>query len=51
MFFAIIANWFATLFTGQAPEVLHRFLSAYLRYGIHIYAYLFEAPWVCWRLC
>ncbi|HEV3072226.1 MAG TPA: DUF4389 domain-containing protein [Solirubrobacteraceae bacterium] len=39
-FFAVIANWFATLFSGRSPEGLHRFLSAYLRYAIHVYAYL-----------
>ena len=25
---AAVANWFATLFAGRAPEALHRFLSA-----------------------
>jgi hypothetical protein len=39
-FFAVIANWFATLFSGRSPAALHRFLSAYLRYQTHVYAYL-----------
>jgi hypothetical protein len=40
-FFAAIANWFATLFRGAAPEPLHRFLSAYVRYQLHVSAYLY----------
>jgi hypothetical protein len=39
-FFAVILNWFATLFAGRSPEGLHRFLSTYLRYQTHVYAYL-----------
>lgn len=38
---ATIVNWFATLFTGQSPDALHRFLGAYLRYQTHVYAFLF----------
>ena len=38
--FAWIANWFATLISGRSPSALHRFLSAYLRYQIHLYAFL-----------
>ncbi|MDQ5819858.1 MAG: DUF4389 domain-containing protein [Actinomycetota bacterium] len=38
---AILVNWIATLITGRPPAVLHRFLSAYLRYQTHVYAYLF----------
>jgi hypothetical protein len=38
--FAAIANWFATLFAGRSPEGLHRFLSAFVRYQLHVYAYL-----------
>lgn len=30
---AAIANWFATLALGRAPEPLHRFLAAYVRYA------------------
>jgi hypothetical protein len=36
-----IVNWFATLIRGVSPRPLHRFLAAYVRYQIHIYAYLF----------
>ena len=44
---AAIANWFATLFTGQSPEGLHNFLATYLRYQTHVYAYvlLIADPW------
>jgi len=37
---AAIASWFATLATGTSPESLHRFLAAYLRYQLHVYAFL-----------
>jgi hypothetical protein len=40
VFFALIASWFATLFSGRSPDPLHRFLSAYVRYAIHVYAFL-----------
>jgi hypothetical protein len=40
---AVIANWFATLFAGQSPDALHNFLAAYVRYAIHVGAYLFLA--------
>jgi Domain of unknown function (DUF4389) len=39
-FFAGIANWFATLFRGQSPVGLHRFLAAYLRYTTHVVAFV-----------
>jgi hypothetical protein len=38
---AVIVNWFATLFAGQSPQGLHNFLAAYVRYAIHVGAYLF----------
>jgi hypothetical protein len=41
--FAVIANWFATLIAGQSPDALHNFLAAYVRYAIHVGAYLFLA--------
>ena len=41
--FAVIANWFATLFAGQSPASLHNFLAAYVRYAIHVGAYLLLA--------
>jgi hypothetical protein len=39
-FFAIILNWFAALILGRAPSFLHRFLTAYVRYRTHVYAYV-----------
>ncbi len=39
--FAVIGMWFATVFTGRPPAGLHRFLSSFLRYGIHVYAFVF----------
>jgi hypothetical protein len=38
--FAVIANWVATLARGRSPAALHRFLSAYLRYQTHVYAFI-----------
>ena len=38
---ALIVNWFATLFAGQSPQGLHNFLAAYVRYAIHVGAYIF----------
>jgi hypothetical protein len=37
---AAIANWFATLAVGRPPASLHRFLCAYVRYTVHVNAYL-----------
>jgi Domain of unknown function (DUF4389) len=39
-FFVAIANWLATLVRGVSPSGLHRFLTRYVRYVIHVYAYL-----------
>ena len=38
--FAAILGWFAALFTARLPRGLHRFFSAYVRYGTHVGAYL-----------
>jgi hypothetical protein len=38
---AAIVNWFATLFTGTPPAGLQRFLSRYVRYSLHVYAFLY----------
>jgi hypothetical protein len=38
---AVIVNWFVTLFSGRPASGLHRFVSAYLRYLTHTYAFLF----------
>ncbi len=37
---AVFVNWLVTLFAGQSPEGLHNFLAAYIRYAIHVSAYL-----------
>jgi hypothetical protein len=37
---AVIANWVATLVTGRPPSALHRFLTAYIRYSTHLFAYV-----------
>jgi hypothetical protein len=39
--FAAIGNWFATLFTGTSPAGLHEFLASYVRYQLHVGAYLY----------
>lgn len=39
-FFAILALWLLTLVRGSPPESLHRFVSAYLRYQVHVVAYV-----------
>ena len=39
-FFAVIANWVATLFRGTSPQSLHGFLARFVRYSVHVYAYL-----------
>jgi hypothetical protein len=36
----VIVNWIATLILGRSPGALHRFLAAYVRYAIHVAAYL-----------
>ncbi len=38
--FAAIAQWFITLFTGVPGAGLHRFLGRYVRYRLHVLAYL-----------
>jgi hypothetical protein len=38
---AAILNWLATLIAGRSPAWLHRFLSAYLRYQLHVYSFLY----------
>ena len=40
---AVIANWFATLLAGRSPNALHRFLTAFIRYSTHLFAYLYLA--------
>jgi hypothetical protein len=40
VFFAVVANWFVTLFRGRPAEPLHRFLTRFTRYQTHVYAFL-----------
>lgn len=35
-----ILNWFATLFVGRPPRPFHRFISRYVRYEFHVYAFV-----------
>jgi hypothetical protein len=39
-FFAAIAAWFCALVVGRVPMPLHRFLSAYVRYSVHLGAFV-----------
>lgn len=39
-FFVAIVTWIATLFEGRPPAPLHEFLSRYVRFATHTYAYL-----------
>lgn len=36
-----IVNWFATLILGRPPRWAHRFLCAYVRYSVHLSAYIY----------
>ena len=38
---AAIANWFVALVRGRSAWPLHRFLAAYIRYSIHLTAFVF----------
>ena len=38
--FAVIVNWFITLFSGTPARSFHRFVSAYLRQRLHVLAYV-----------
>ena len=37
---AVVVNWFATLIAGRSPASLHQFLAAYVRYQVHVSAYV-----------
>jgi len=41
--FAAIANWFVTLARGTPAAPLHRFLSRFVRYQLHLFAFLYLA--------
>jgi Domain of unknown function (DUF4389) len=36
----VILTWFATLIMGRPPRPFHRFISAYLRYQLHVFAFV-----------
>jgi hypothetical protein len=38
-----IVNWFATLITGTPPRAFQRFFAAFVRYQLHVYAFLLLA--------
>jgi hypothetical protein len=40
---AVVVNWFATLVAGRSPDALHGFLAAYIRYAVHVGAYVLLA--------
>jgi hypothetical protein len=35
-----IVQWFITLFSGRPARALHRFIATYIRYRLHVFAYL-----------
>jgi hypothetical protein len=41
VFFVVIANGLITLFKGRSPDAVHQFLSEYVRYVVHVYAYVY----------
>jgi hypothetical protein len=43
VFVAAILNWFVTLFRGTPARSLHAFISRYVRYQLHVYAFLYLA--------
>ena len=41
VYLAVIANWFVALVRGRPADPLHRFVAAYLRYWLHVQAFLY----------
>jgi uncharacterized protein DUF4389 len=39
-FFVQVFAWFAALFTKRVPQGAHDFLARYLRFQVHVYAYM-----------
>ena len=39
--FAALAAWVVALVAGRVPSALHRFLAAYVRYAMHLFAYVY----------
>jgi Domain of unknown function (DUF4389) len=37
----VVLTWLCALATGRAPQPFHRFISAFLRYSTHVFAFLF----------
>jgi hypothetical protein len=37
--FVAFVNWIVTLIRGRSPDALHNFLSAYVRYQVHVFAF------------
>lgn len=44
---AAILAWFSVIVAGRVPGEIHRFLTAYVRFTTHLFAYVFVAaePW------
>jgi Domain of unknown function (DUF4389) len=40
VFFALIFGWLAGIALGRFPDPFHRFVGAYLRYTIHVFAFV-----------
>lgn len=40
-YLAALVNWVVTLVGGRSPAALHRFLAAYVRYLVSVYAFLY----------
>jgi hypothetical protein len=40
VFIVVFINWFATLIMGRPPRWCHRFISRYVRYQFHVYAFI-----------
>lgn len=40
-FVAVVVNWFVTLFRGTPARRLHAFVARYVRYQLHVYAFLY----------
>ena len=38
--FAAVLNWFVTLFSAKSPDGLHAFITRFVRYELHVYAYV-----------
>jgi hypothetical protein len=40
-FFVAFAAWILALILGRVPDPLHRFLAGYVRYGTHLFAFVY----------